>query len=154
MPLSTKRAVRKYVDDKLLFRFRRLFIFFIIIVAIVVDEVLHNYIAGYLAAAGFILGIVIGLLASRRMHRISWDAEAKQAVTSMDRVGIIILIAYLIFAVTRRWLFSYWLQGYGLTAFSLSIGAGSILGRLYTTRQKIRHLLKKEGILKEIKNEK
>jgi hypothetical protein len=85
------------------------------------------------------------------MHNISWDAETSQAVTRMDRLGIIILVVYLIFSISRRWIFSHWLQGYGLTAFSLSVGAGGMLGRLYTTRQKIRQVLKEEGVLRSKK---
>ncbi len=85
------------------------------------------------------------------MHHISWDAETSQAVTHMDRLGIIILIAYLIFAFSRSWIFSHWFHGYGLTAFSLSIGAGGMLGRLYTMRQRIRQVLKEEGILRNRK---
>ncbi len=148
MPLSSKKEVTKYVHGKLLFRFRRLLFFLILIIAIVVDEVLHNYISGYIAAAGFILGIAIGLLAAKRMHNIRWDAETSKAVTSMDRLGIIILVAYLIFSICRHWIFSHWLHGYGLTAFCLSVGAGGMLGRLYTTRQKIRQVLKEEGVLR------
>jgi predicted membrane channel-forming protein YqfA (hemolysin III family) len=148
MPLSSKKEVTKYVHGKLLFRFRRLLFFLILIIAIVIDEVSHSYIAAYVAALGFILGIALGLLAAKRMHNISWDAETNKPVTRMDRLGIIILIAYLIFSISRRWIFSHWLQGYGLTVFSLSIGAGGMLGPLYTTRQKIRQVLKEEGVLR------
>ena len=147
MPLSSRKEVTKHVQGKLLFRFRRLVVFFIVIVCIVIDEVSHNYIAGYLAFAGFIAGVVIGLFVGRKMHQINWDVETRTAVTSMDRLGIFILVLYLVFAVARRWIFGHWLHGYALTAFSLSVGGGGILGRLYTTRQQIRKILKQEGIL-------
>ncbi len=88
------------------------------------------------------------VVSSQKMHNISWDAEMNRAVTRMDRFGIIILVVYLIFSISRRWIFGHWLQGYGLTAFSLSVGAGGMLGRLYTTRQKIRQVLKEEGVLR------
>jgi hypothetical protein len=149
MPLSSKREVTKHVQGKLLFRFRRLVVFFILILCIVLDEVSHNYIAGYLAFAGFIGGVVLGLLISKRMHHINWDVETRMAVTSMDRLGILLLVLYLIFAISRHWIFGHWLHGYALTAFSLSVGAGGMLGRLYTTRQRIRKILKEEGILRE-----
>src|SRR4051812_12549883 len=126
MPLSSRKEVTRFVHRKLLFRLRRMAVFFVIIIGVVVYEVSHNYIAGYLAVAGFAVGIVIGLIAGRRMHRISWDAETSKAVTKMDRVGIFILIAYLLFAIFRRWIFSHWFQGYALTAFSMSVGAGGM----------------------------
>ena len=115
---------------------------FIIIISILIYEVSHDYIAGYLAAIGFVIGIAIGLLVAVRMHIISWDAETNKAVTKMDRLGIIILVAYIVFAILRHWIFSYWFAGHALSAFSLSVGAGAMLGRLYSTRQRIRQVLK------------
>ena len=147
MPLSKRKEVKQFVHRKLLFRLRRLTIFFIIITAILFYEISHNYIAGYLAFIGFEIGIVIGLLVSRRMHTISWDKETNKAVTKMDRLGILILVLYILFAIGRRWIFGHWLQGYALTAFTVSVAAGGILGRLWTTRQKIRRVLKTEGFL-------
>ena len=147
MPLSKRKEVARFVHRKLLFRLRRLAIVFLIITVILIYEISKDYIAGYLAAAGFITGVVIGMLVSRRMHNISWDAEATKAVTKMDRLGILILILYLLFAVSRRWLFSHWFEGHALTAFTLSVSAGGMFGRLYHTRQKIRGILKKEGFL-------
>ena len=95
----------------------------------------------------FLLGVLIGLLVSRRMHNISWNAETNKAVTKMDRLGIIILILYILFAISRHWILSHWLQGYALTALSLSITAGGMMGRLWATRQRIRHVLKEECFL-------
>jgi F0F1-type ATP synthase membrane subunit c/vacuolar-type H+-ATPase subunit K len=153
MPLSKRKGVSKFVHRKLLFRLRRLVVIFLIILSILIYEISHNYIAAYLAIAGFGVGYIIGNLVSRRMHIISWDAATTKAVTKMDRIGIIILVAYIIFALTRHWIFSYWFTGYGLTAFSLSVGAGGMLGRLWNTRKKIREILKREGYLYPIKND-
>lgn len=147
MPLSKRKEVARFVHRKLLFRLRRLAIIFLVITGIVIYEVSQNYIAGYLAIAGFMVGMIIGLLVAKRMHNISWDAETNKAVTKMDRLGIIILLLYILFSISRRWIFSHWLQGYALSAFSLSVTAGIMLGRLWTTRQKIRHVLREEGFL-------
>ncbi|MBA3673896.1 MAG: hypothetical protein H0W75_02910 [Chitinophagaceae bacterium] len=147
MPLSKRKEVAQFVHRKLLFRLRRLAIIFLIITGVLIYEISYDYIGGYLAWFGFLLGILIGLLVSRRMHNISWNAETNKAVTKMDRIGIIILVLYLLFAISRHWILSYWLQGYALTAFSLSVAAGGMLGRLWTTRQKVRQILKQEGFL-------
>ncbi|HUS02018.1 MAG TPA: hypothetical protein VMY77_09840 [Chitinophagaceae bacterium] len=147
MPLSKRKEVGRFVHRKLLFRLRRLAIIFITITVILIYEISHNYIAAYLAMFGFMLGMIIGLLVARRMHNISWDAETNKAVTKMDRVGIVILALYLLFAISRQWILSHWLQGYALSAFSLSVAAGGMLGRLWSTRQKIRQILKQAGFL-------
>jgi hypothetical protein len=147
MPLSSRKEVSNFVHKKLLFRLRRLAIIFIIIFSILIIEISLNYISLLLASAGFIIGIVIGLIVSRRMHTISWDAETNRAITKMDRVGIIILVIYLIFALSRHWIFAHWVHGYALTPFCMSVGAGGMLGRLYHTRKTVRGILKKEGVL-------
>ena len=147
MPISKRKEVARFVHKKLIFRVRRLAVVFLIITGILIYEISQDYIAGYLAAAGFLIGLVIGIMVSRRMHNISWDTEATKAVTKMDTLGIIILIIYILFAVSRRWIFSHWLEGHALTAFTLSVSAGGMFGRLYYTRQKIREVLKKEGFL-------
>ena len=81
------------------------------------------------------------------MHKISWDEEASKVIGKMDRVGIIILIIYILFAITRRWIFSHWLEGHALSAFVLSISCGAIISRLWFVRRKIREELKKAGRL-------
>ncbi|MEO6327889.1 MAG: hypothetical protein ABIO55_03115 [Ginsengibacter sp.] len=147
MPLSKRKEVAQFVHKKLLFRLRRLAVIFLIITGVLIYELSHDYIAGYMAAAGFILGFLIGLLVSHRMHNISWDSETTKAVSKMDKVGIIILVVYILFAMGRKWIFGHWLEGYALTAFTLSVSAGGMLGRLWNTRQKVREILKKEGFL-------
>lgn len=146
MPLSSRKEVTKFVHRKVLFRLRRLAIFFIVVVAIVIYEVSQNYIAGLMAVGGLLIGVAVGLSVSR-MHLLSWDAETGKAVTKMDRLGLIILVIYLLFAIFRRWIFGHWLSGHALSAFCLSVAAGGMLGRLFTLRQTIRQILKQEGVL-------
>lgn len=147
MPLSKRKEVARFVHKKLLFRLRRLAVVFLLISTLFIYEISSGYIAGYLATAGFLTGVAIGWLAGRRMHTISWDAESKQAVTRMDQLGIAILIAYILFAISRNWIFAHWIRDNALSAFTLSVSAGGMLGRLYSTRLKIRQVLKKEGFL-------
>lgn len=152
MPLSKRKEVAGFVHRKLLFRLRRLAIIFLIITAVLIYEISHNYIAGYVAVCGFETGIIIGLIVARRMHNITWDTDTNKAVTKMDTIGIFILVMYLLFSISRRWIFSHWLHGYALSAFCLSVAAGGMLGRLWTTRQKVRSVLKHEGFLHLKKN--
>ncbi len=70
MPLSSRKEVKKFVHRKLLFRLRRLTLFFLVIITIVIYELSQSHIAAYLALFGFIIGIAVGLLISKRMHHI------------------------------------------------------------------------------------
>ncbi len=153
MPLSKRREVAAFVHRKLLFRLRRLAIFFIVVTGILVYEVSQNYIAAYLALTGFVIGFTMGYIVGSRMHIISWNEEAEKVVGKMDRIGIAILILYILFAISRRWIFSHWLQGHVLSAFVLSISCGAIISRLWFIRRKIRETLKKAGRLHPVKED-
>ena len=155
MPLSSRKEVTPFVHKKLLFRLRRLAVFFLVFTGILIYEISREYIAGYLALAGFAIGFTIGYIAGKRMHKIAWNEEAGQVIGKMDKVGVIILVIYILFAITRRWIFSHWLEGHALTAFVLSISYGAIISRLWFVRKKIRDTLKKAGRLypKELNNE-
>ncbi len=72
----------------------------------------------------------------------------------MDKIGIATLVAYILFVISRHWIFSHWFKDYALTAFSLSVGAGGMLGRLWNTRKKLRSILKREGYLNPVKGDK
>ncbi len=85
------------------------------------------------------------------MHIITWNEEAEKVVGKMDRVGIIILILYILFAITRKWIFSHWLTGHALSTFVLSVSCGAIISRLWFVRRKIRDTLKRAGRLHPIK---
>jgi len=152
MPLSSRKGVTKFVHKKLLFRLRRLTIFLIIIFGIIIYELVQYEVPSFIPLTGVAVGIIIGLLINPRMHNISWDAATLKAVTKMDRLGILILVLYLLFAIFRTWIFGFWLQGYTLTVFSLSVAGGGIFGRLFNTRQKIRKVLKEEGFLHRKRN--
>lgn len=65
----------------------------------------------------------------------------------MDRIGILILVVYILFAITRRLIFSHWLQDHALRDFVLSISCGAIISRLWFARRKIRDALKRAGRL-------
>ncbi len=110
-------------------------------------EISKNYLAGYLVIGEFIFGFCIGYIVAKRMHKITWDEEADKVIGKMDRVGIFILIIYILFAVTRRWIFSHWLGGHALSAFVLSISCGAIISRLWFIRKQIRNTLRKAGRL-------
>lgn len=147
MPLSSRKEVAAYVHRKLLFRLRRLAFFFLVATAILLYEIFNNFIAAYFAVGGFFIGFTIGYVVGNRMHKISWDAEASKVVGKMDTIGIIILVVYILFAITRKWIFSHWLEGQALSAFVLSISCGAIISRLWFIRRKIREALKKAGRL-------
>ena len=64
-------------------------------------------------------------------------------------VGIILtglMLLYVAFSVSRTWLFGHWIHGSVLTAFTYSILAGVMIGRIAGMRLKIKNILSDQSI--------
>ncbi len=121
----------------------RLWLFFIImstLLIIVICHVFEGHISALLAAGGFALGIILGFLAGR-MFIIFWHPETEKVVSRLDKVGIVILVMYILLAAGRRWFLGHWLHGAELNAFGLAILTGLLLGRLLSMAIKIKNIL-------------
>lgn len=128
---------------------RRLWIFFavfIVLSGIIIYEVSQDYLEGSACVGAIMLGMLIGAVFVRR-KRIYWEEETSTVIARMDRIGIAMLVIYILFVVSRHVLLHNWLHGRQLTAFSLSLTAGAMLGRLLSIRSSIRQILKERKII-------
>jgi hypothetical protein len=119
---------------------------FLVMAAISVYDLLTGHINILLAVGAWGLGSFIGYL-SGRTKKILWQQEEELVISIRDRKGIIILVVYIIFALTRREIFAYWLHGVMLTAFCFCLIAGIRLGRIIRLRRKIRKVLLQQGLI-------
>ena len=143
---SRRHIARKHIDKKLLFRLRLFILITLVMLGFVTWDILQQTIGVELALVGIVIGITVGFLAGR-MFAILWHEDTNKVVVRLDRIGVIILIAYILLAIGRRWVLGMWLQGPVLTAFSLSIIAGTMFGRLLSMGLQIRKVLRQQGIL-------
>lgn len=151
IPSITGRHLKKHIDPKLSIRLRMFFVIVLILIGLMLYDVFEGVLSIYLALGGFILGMIVGFFASR-MSLIHWHEESAKVVSRIDAIGGVIMALYIIFAILRKWIFEYWLQGATLTAFTFSIIAGMMLGRLFGMHLNIRKVLLGRGIpLKEEK---
>ena len=142
---SGKNA-RQYVERKLLRRLRIFFIGFILLVGVIIYEIMHNYLEASACVGAMLIGALIGAVFVRR-KRIYWEEETSLVIARMDRIGIALLIIYILFAIARHYFLHHWLTGNKLTAFSFSLTAGAMLGRLLSIRSQIRQILKEKSII-------
>ncbi len=99
-----------------------------------------------LASSGLLIGIGLGFLAGR-MIKVKWHEKRNKVISEMDRIGMIILIIYIIFEYNRNAIFGRWLEGATLTAFGFSILTGMMLGRFLNTKMDIEDVLKEKRYL-------
>jgi hypothetical protein len=139
-------SVRQYLDPHIIMRLRIYMIVAIIMLIIVAYEVFQSTFSIYMALGGIIIGLIVGTLVSR-MYRLSWDEKANDVIGRIDWIGGVILVLYLIFIFTRAYYLGYWIHGAPLLAFILSITAGTMLGRVLSTRHGIDKILRAWKIL-------
>ena len=81
-----------------------------------------------------------------RAFNVVWHEETSKAISRIDLFGGVILGAYILFALFRRWLFEHWLHGHQLSAFVICFSSGIMLGRLITLRSRIIKVLKQNDV--------
>ncbi|MFH1048751.1 MAG: hypothetical protein V1732_03750 [Patescibacteria group bacterium] len=145
IPKINEHHLKKHIDRKLFNRLRIFFVIVVILVGLMLYDVFEGILGVNLAFGGFIPGLLIGFFASR-IFLIHWHEESAKVVSRMDAIGVIILLCYIFFALSRAWIFEHWIHGAALTAFTFSIMGGIMLGRLLGMRLNIKKILSDRGI--------
>lgn len=143
---KTREVSKKHVQKKLIFKLRRLALVFLIITSIIVYDVLSGIINPLLALAGIICGFGIGSLLGKYSN-VHWHEETGKVISKWNRITIVILVVYLSFAFSKKWIFGHWLHGAALTSFSFSLASGIMTGRIISIRKQIRGILRERGYL-------
>lgn len=148
MLLNSRKGknAKKYVERKLIRRLWIFFVVFVLLIGVIVYEISQQYLEASACVGAMMLGILSGAVFVRR-KRVYWEEETSQVIARMDRIGIWLLVIYILFAVARHLLLHNWLTGHRLTAFSLSLAAGAMLGRLLSIRSQVRQILKERDII-------
>jgi hypothetical protein len=94
---------------------------------------------------GLLVGVVVGAFVSR-MYRLDWDQSASQVVSRIDKIGAAILVAYIVFAISRSWLVGSFVERSAVGPVGLGIVCGIMLGRVVGMSHGIRGVLHDAGI--------
>jgi len=113
---------------------------------IVLYEIFIKILPLEFAVAGIFVGLFIGIITARMRH-LSWDKDAKQIVSGLDVVGVIILVLYMAFVLVRGRLIGYFVAAPMVGAVGFSITAGVMIGRVAGTRNAIMEILKEREII-------
>ncbi|MCX9081381.1 MAG: hypothetical protein OIN83_04220 [Candidatus Methanoperedens sp.] len=112
----------------------------IILTELMLFEVLKGIIGIGLSLIGFLLGLLLGFIATR-MFIIHWHEEKAKFVSRFDTICIIVMLIYVAFSASRTSLFGNLIHGSVLTAFAYSILAGIMIGRIVGMRLNKRTVL-------------
>lgn len=138
-------SISQFMDEKIIKRlkgYRGIALIFLVIVTI---EVISGFFNPFIALLGILAGVVLGILSNRIFH-LHWDEESEQVISNVDRLGVVILILYFIVAIYRRFFLEGYFEGAPLLLLTLSIIAGTMIGRLLTTMVIVRRILRRVGL--------
>ncbi len=136
---------REYVARSLLIRLRFYFALMLIEFGVLAFEVLNGGFTLSRALFFVAVGLVIGVILSRR-YRLSWDEKTNTVAGSTDLIGAAILVCYLIFVFAKSDIFGLYEQGHQLFVALVAVSASTQLGRIIGTRRGIRRLRRVVGI--------
>lgn len=129
------------IDSHLIKRLRIYLLVMLILLVVIVFEVLNGRFSILFSITGILMGILIGVIVSR-VYNLSWDEETNNVIGKIDWIGAVILVCYLVFIFTKTQFLGYWVQGTSLFALILGITAGTMLGRVLSTKRGIERVLK------------
>lgn len=115
-------------------------IIFLSLIGLTYDALRYNTRLYYILT-GLVAGIMVGLVFSR-MYKITWSEEDQQVAKSIDAVGVVILVLYLIFTLKRSAITQHFTQGPSVATISLAVLLGVTIGRLLESRHKIAKIIK------------
>jgi hypothetical protein len=117
-------------------------------ICIIVYDITRDIIGIPLAISGVSIGLIVGFIVGN-LTNITWHPEREKVIARIDRVGIIVLIIYLSFSFSKKWIFGHWIHGEELTAFCFSTVSGIMAGRFFSTRFQIKDILKERGHIRK-----
>jgi len=141
MKNKERPILREFMDTKLVNKLRLYTVIMVIMVFVVSSEVIRSKFSPELAVVGFLTGMVVGIIIAR-MYKLSWDESKNNVTGTVDIIGGIILVLYLMYILTRTYYLGQWVQGIPLFAFILSMTAGTMFGRILNTRHDVYKILK------------
>jgi hypothetical protein len=143
---SAERArLAGHVDKRLRSRVRIYLAIFGIMLAVVAVDTMLTGTTPSLVGLGLVVGVVVGVFVSR-MYRLDWDQSANQVVSRIDKIGAGILVAYIVFAISRSWLVGSVVERSAVGPVGLSIVCGIMLGRVVGISHGIRGVLHDAGV--------
>ncbi len=142
-----RKKISQHVDKSILMRFRIFAVVSLVFIGILGWDLFQQTITFPLLVVAVAVGIVVGMVASR-MYHLSWDRDGKKVVGRLDKIGITVLVFYIIFAIFRQKLVGIFIHGPMLGTVTIAVMGGLFIGQIIGTRNGVRGILRGEGIIK------
>lgn len=139
-----RRAIVKHVSHRRLrLNLRILAVVYIILVIVTIVHLVRTPVSWWQAIICIALGLIVGIISSR-MNKIAWDEDQEKVVGRFDIYGIVVLILFIAFELSRAKLAGLFVSGDAVGSASFLILTFAMYGRLIATSSKIIAIAKQE----------
>lgn len=143
-----REMFKEHVHPNLRRRMRMFLAIGFVMSLLVVWDILHETVSIPIALISVLVGLLLGWLTSRIFH-LSWNGDLEKVVGKIDLLGGIVLALYIIFEVSRVFLFERFVHitvATG-TAITFALVSSALIGRVLALRRRVFDLLKKEKVI-------
>ena len=113
----------------------------IVMFAITIWRIVEGILPINTALITLIIGLILGGLFSR-ISRWEWDEESQEVTSTLDVVGGILLVVYLLITFMRGRIIDQWVHdAHRAAAISIAFAAALMAGRVIVSRRRIREIL-------------
>ena len=81
------------------------------------------------------------------MFSLKWHEDTKKVILSIDKLGVLLIVVYVIFRIASEQFLGHYLHGQELTIITFTILVGIMIGRVAGMLRSISKILKAQNIL-------
>ncbi|MBW4061050.1 hypothetical protein HJC99_00550 [Candidatus Saccharibacteria bacterium] len=141
-----RRTITKHLNPKLRRSLRLLLAISVVLIGFVIYDIIRDHASIWQVGLGLLAGMGVGLI-SARIYKISWNDESQHAASNIDIYGVIVLVLYVAFDLSRNHIVHLFTSSQSVPAITLALLAGAMYGRVFGTGRKIMQVLREQQVL-------
>jgi hypothetical protein len=143
---SNGKDFTKQVHPTLRRRIRLFLLLSAIMLALVISDIFNGTLSIQISLLAIVIGGIVGFITSR-IFNLSWDKNGLHVVGTIDAIGWVVLIAYILFESVRATLFQTIIHtASSPTAITFAFIAAAFFTRVLGLRGRIIKILKDEKV--------
>lgn len=140
---------RTHINPKLRRNLRLFLLISVVLLIAVIAETISYGAVPWQVGLGLLVGVGLGTLFAR-MNKLSWDKDAQHVTSNIDTYGVMVLVLYIAFELSRDMIVHFFTHSESVAAISLALLAGTMYGRVIGSGHVIVKILKEQRVFSHL----